>query len=83
MGKLRLDISRFFSKLVVDVQDELTKVLVNVLAVGVQALSDVFKRLEEAVKIHLCVLTATHHVLIDDVVMSLVNRVICHVFILC
>ena len=68
--------------MVVDVQDKLTKVLVNVLAVLVQALGNVFKRLKEAVEIHLSVLAATHHVLIYYVVVSLINGVVCHIFVL-
>ena len=38
----------------------------------------VFQRLEEAVEIHLSVLTSTDDVLVDDVVVRLCNVGVCH-----
>ena len=47
-------------------------------SVRVQALRDVFQCLKEAIQVHLRVLGAPHHVLIDQVVMRLRQRLVGH-----
>ena len=69
-----------FSKLMIDVKNERAEILVDVASIGVETLSYVFKRLEEAVEIHLGVLAASHHVLVNDVVVGLADVRVCHVF---
>ena len=43
-------------------------------------MSNVLKSLKEAVEVHLSVLAATYHVLVNDIVVGLANMVIRHVF---
>lgn len=69
-----------FSKLMVDVENERAEILVDVASIGIEALSYVFKRLEEAIEIHLGVLAAPHHVLVNDVVVGLADVRVRHVF---
>ncbi len=69
-----------FSKLMVDVKNERAEILVDVASIGVETLSYVFKCLKEAIEIHLGVLAAPHHVLVNDVVVGLADVRVGHVF---
>ena len=60
--------------------DEGAQIFVDVTPIGVEALGDVLESLEEAVEVHLSVLTPPHHVLVDDVVVGLADVRIRHVF---
>ena len=68
-----------FSQLGVDVGDELAQVFVDVPAARVEPLGDVFQCFKEAVEVHLGVLAAPHHVLVNNVVVSLANVRVGHV----
>ena len=61
------------SQLIVDVLNELAQVLVHIAPIRVESLSNILKRLEEAVEVHLGVLAAAHHILVDDVIVGLAN----------
>lgn len=71
--------SKFFSKLVVHIQDELAQVFVHVAPIRVESLRDVLQCLEEAVQIHLGVLAAPHHVLVNNVVVGLADVRVSHI----
>lgn len=68
------------SELLEDVEDELTQVFVDVPPAGVETLGDVFKRLEEAVEVHLGVFAAPHYVLVNYVVVGLADMRVSHIF---
>ena len=69
----------WFSKLVIDIEDYLSEVLVDVPPVRIEALRDILQGFKEAVQIHLGVFTATHHIFVNDIVMSLLYVVVRHV----
>ena len=69
-----------FSKLIVYIQDQLAQVFIYVASIWIKALSNVLKSLKEAVEVHLSVLAATYHVLVNDIVVGLANMVIRHIF---
>ena len=68
------------SELIVNVQDQLAQVFIYITSIGVEALCDVLECLKEAIKIHLGVLAAPDHVLVNDVVVRLADVRVCHVF---
>ena len=71
------------SQLIVDVLDELAQVFIHIAPIRVESLRDVLKRLKEAVEVHLGVLAAAHHILVDDVIVRLANVRVRHVLELC
>ena len=65
--------------MVIDIEDYLAEVIVDVSPVRIEALRDVLQRLEETIQVHLSVLAASHHIFINDIVMSLLYVVVRHV----
>ena len=46
---------------------DLLEVVVGVLVV-VKSIGQLFQRLKEAIQVHLVVVTSTHHILVDDII---------------
>ena len=67
------------SKLVINIQYYLTQVLIHVSALCIESGCDVFKRLEEAVQVHLGVFAPAYHVLVDDVIVCFGNVIVGHI----
>ena len=65
--------------MVIDIEDYLAEVIVDVSPVRIEALRNVLQRLEETIQVHLSVLAASHHIFINDIVMSLLYVVVRHV----
>ena len=71
-------LARPASELAKDILNQLTQVFVDVTPIRVESLGYILQRLEEAVEIHLGVLAAAHHVLVDDVIVRLGNVCVGH-----
>ena len=65
--------------MVIDIEDYLAEVIVDVSPVRIEALRNVLQRLEETIQVHLSVLAASHHIFINDIVMSFLYVVVRHV----
>ena len=65
--------------MVINIQYYLTQVLIHVSALCIEPCCDVFKRLEEAVEVHLGIFAPAYHVLVDDVIVCFGNVIVGHI----